>query len=315
MQWVLLAMAPGVLIQVWVQGIGVLVQIVIAVMTALACEAAVLRWRGLTLRPFITDGTAVVGAVLFAVAMPADAAWWLGVLGASFAIVVAKHAYGGVGCNVFNPAMAGYALLLVGFPHTMKAGGLPADASTALSNIFVLTPQVPVDAISGATVLETVRSGLQSMSMLSEIAGAHDVSPFGNAGVGWINLGFLAGGLVLLGMKVIRWQIPVGFLAGMAIVSTLLHVGDPDRHASAVFHLFSGATMLGAFFIATDPVSSPVSARGRLIFGLCAGALTLVIRRFGLYPDGVAFAVLIMNAAAPVIDRLTRPRVLGEPPS
>lgn len=313
MQVVLLAMLPGILVQAWMQGAGVLVQILIAIAAALIVEALMLRWRGLPLRPSLVDGTAIVAAVLFAVSMPADAGWWLGVLGMMFAMVVAKHAFGGVGSNVFNPAMAGYALLLVCYPHQMKAGGMPPDAWSSVANIFRIEGGPSVDAISGATVLETVRSGLQGMSMLSEITATGETSPFGPGGAGWVNAAFLAGGLALLGLGVIRWQIPVGVLAGLVLTSTMLHLGDGERHASAVFHLFSGATMIGAFFIATDPVSSPVSAHGRLVFGLCVGVLLLLIRRYGMYPDGVAFAVLIANAAAPLIDRFTRPRVLGEP--
>jgi electron transport complex protein RnfD len=314
MRRVLLALVPGVIVSVWCFGPGVLLQIVVAVAAALAAEATMLSVRAVAPRPFLLDGTAVVAGVLLGLAMPPLAPWWFAALGAVFAMVVVKHAYGGVGHNLFNPAMAGYALLLVCFPYAMQSWPEPgggARAAEVFSHVFVLKP-VAVDAVSGATALSFVRDGLQGMRMLSELHPAPAMGLVGGSGVEWVNLAFLAGGLALLIMRVIRWQIPVGFISGLFLASLLLHLGDAERHASPLFHLMSGASMLGAFFIATDPVSSPVTPRGRLIFGLLVGVLVIVIRRFGHYPDGVAFAVLLMNAAAPLIDRYTRPRVFGE---
>ncbi len=309
MRRVLVALLPGVIVSAWLLGPGVLLQIAIATVAALAAEAAMLSVRGLAKRPFLFDGTAIVAGVLLGLAMPPLAPWWLGTLAAVFAMVVVKHAYGGVGHNLFNPAMAGYALLLVCFPYAMKSWPAPGAelwAADVLGAVFPVDAS-RVDAVSGATALSFVRDGLQGMKMLSELRPGEAAG-----GAAWVNVAFLGGGLVLLAAGVIRWQIPAGFLAGLIAVSLLLHLGDAQRHASPLFHLMNGATMLGAFFIATDPVSSPVTPRGRLVFGLLVGALVVLIRRFGQYPDGVAFAVLLMNAAAPLIDRYTRPRVYGE---
>lgn len=313
MRRVLMALLPGVIVSVWFLGPGVLLQIAIATLAALAAEAAMLSVRGLAMRPFLFDGTAAVAGVLLGLAMPPLAPWWLGTLAAVFAMVVVKHAYGGVGHNLFNPAMAGYALLLVCFPFAMKAWPVPGAAvwtADVLGAVFPVDGS-RVDAVSGATALSFVRDGLQGMKMLSELRPA-EAAGLAAGGAAWVNAAFLGGGLVLLAAGVIRWQIPAGFLAGLIAVSLLLHLGDAQRHASPLFHLMNGATMLGAFFIATDPVSSPVAPRGRLVFGLLIGAVVVLIRRFGQYPDGVAFAVLLMNAAAPLIDRYTRPRVYGE---
>jgi electron transport complex protein RnfD len=311
MQFVLMTLLPGVLVQMVAQGIGVVAQIVIATIAAVAAEALALHLRAQLIRLALSDGSVLITAILFGLAMPPTAVWWLGTLGIIFAVIVAKHAFGGLGNNLFNPAMAGYALLLVCYPHAMQSG-----MADSLSNTFaaISGSYAPgVDAITGATVLEATRAGLQGMAMMSEIRAANDLSLFSGHSCGWINAAFLFGGLGLLFLRVIRWQIPVGFLCGMLLVASVLWLGDAQRHASPMFHLFSGATMLGAFYIATDPVTSPVAPYGRIIFGLGAGALTMVIRRFGIYPDGVAFAVLLMNALTPLIDRHTRPRVLGEP--
>lgn len=310
---VLIALLPGVIVSAWFLGPGVLLQIGIAALAALAAEAVMLSIRGEPVRRFLFDGTAIVAGALIGLAMPPLAPWWLAALAAVFAMVVVKHAYGGVGHNLFNPAMAGYALLLVCFPYAMKswpAPGAEVWAADVLGAVF-LPDAATVDAMSGATALSFVRDGLQGMKMLSELAPGEAASLLGR-GAPWVNLAFLGGGLALLAAGVIRWQIPAGFLLGLLAVSLLLYLGDAQRHASPLFHMLSGATMLGAFFIATDPVSSPVTPRGRLVFGLLIGALVVLIRRFGHYPDGVAFAVLLMNAAAPLIDRYTRPRVYGE---
>jgi electron transport complex protein RnfD len=313
MRTVLLALLPGIAAQIWVYGPGVALQIVLAAAIGLACEALMLRMRRLPQRVFLTDGSVVVTAVLFALAMPPLASWWLSAIGMAFAVIVAKHAYGGVGCNLFNPAMAGYALLLVCYPHEMHDWPRVFDWPPLTSTLFHLfRVDGDTDAISGATALEHVRRGLQGMRMLSEMKDPAAIGWIGARGGEWVNGAYLAGGIFLLATRAIRWQIPVGFLAGLTIVALALHLGDAERHASPFLHLFSGATMLGAFFIATDPVTSPVTSRGRFIFGVAIGLLVMIIRRFGDYPDGVAFAVLILNAAVPFIDRCTRPRVLGE---
>ena len=314
MRKVLLALVPGIAVQTWVFGLGVLIQIALALIAGIISEALMLALRRQPMRMFLTDGSVCVTALLFALAMPPGAPWWLTFIGMTFAVIVAKHAYGGLGYNIFNPAMAGYALLLVCFPYELKQwtyGGEWMPPTQVFGQILGYI-SAGADAVSGATALEFMRSELRAMKMLSELVDARAFGLFGSGGGEWINVAFLIGGLWLLAVRVIRWQIPVGFLSGLVFLALLFYLGNVDRYASPLFHLFSGAAMLGAFFIATDPVSSPVTPLGRLSFGLAVGMLVYVIRVYGSYPDGVAFAVLIMNAASPLIDRCTRPRVLGE---
>ncbi len=210
--------------------------------------------------------------------------------------LLAKHAYGGLGQNPFNPAMVGYAALLVSFPVEMTRWPVPG---------------ADWDAVTGATALDALRTGLRESYTMGEIRAGAAFGSVGAAGSEWVNLAALAGGLFLLARGVIRWQIPVAMLAGLAVPAALAQWLDPGAHPGALFHLASGATMLGAFFIATDPVSAATSDRGRLYFGAGIGLLTWVIRSFGGYPDGVAFAVLLMNLAVPLIDRYTVPRIHG----
>jgi len=173
-------------------------------------------------------------------------------------------------------------------------------------------PDLSWDAWTGATALDALRTGLRQRLTLQEIRAGAPFGVLGAAGFVWVNLAALAGGLFLLRRGIVRWQIPAALLTGLALPAALAQALDPGGHPGALFHLFSGATMLGAFFIATDPVSAATSDRGRLIYGAGIGFLTWIIRRWGSYPDGVAFAVLLMNLAVPLIDRLTIPRIYGQ---
>lgn len=312
MRQVLWALIPGAALATWWFGVGVPVQIALAIAIGYACEAAMLKLRGQPLRLYLADGSVGVTAVLFALAMPPAAPWWMGALGMVFAVLLAKHAFGGLGHNLFNPAMAGYAFLLVCFPAEMKVWAVAPNAPGLAETLsYVFAGAAPPDAYSGATALEFLRAQLRGMKMISELQGAGVFGHFGGRGFEWVGLGYLAGGLWLLRLGLIRWQIPVGMLGALAVLALLFHLYDADVHASPLFHLLSGAAMIGAFFIATDPVTSPTTPRGRLLFGIGVGVLLYVIRGFGNYPDGVAFAVLIMNAASPLIERLTPPRLLG----
>jgi electron transport complex protein RnfD len=237
-----------------------------------------------------------VTAALIALSVPPSLPLWQLALGVAVAVLLAKHAYGGLGQNPFNPAMVGYAVLLVSFPLEMTRWPAPGGGW---------------DAMTGATALDALRTGLRQSYTMQEIMAGPAFGRVGAGGGEWINLAALAGGLFLLARGVVRWHIPVAVLAGIAVPAMLFHAFDPGAHASASFHLASGATMLGAFFIATDPVSAATSDRGRLFYGAGIGLLTWIIRSWGGYPDGVAFAVLIMNLAVPLIDRCTVPRIHG----
>lgn len=316
---VLLALLPGVLMQWWQFGPGVLINIVLALVLATLAEAAVLSLRRRPLLPFVTDGSAALTAVLLAASLPPLTPWWLTAFGTLFAIIIAKQLYGGLGYNPFNPAMVGYAVLLISFPRYMTAWLPPAGLSPdlpgftdTLALIFQRETALDYDALAQATPLDTLKTQLGLARSVDEIQSvARIFDAFGGKGWQWVNLGYLAGGLWLLRRGIIGWQIPGGFLGALFAGSLLGFLYDPAHHPTPLFHLFSGATMLGAFFIATDPVSAATTPRGRLYYGMGIGALVFIIRSFGGYPDGVAFAVLLFNLAAPAIDYYTPPRVYG----
>jgi electron transport complex protein RnfD len=322
MRLVIFALVPAVIMHIIFMGPGVLVQMILGTATALACEAVALRLRKQSLRRFLTDYTAIITALLLALCLPPLAPWWLVVSGAAFAILLAKHLYGGVGANPFNPAMVGYAVLLVSFPaqlshwlppHVSGLQTIDVGFGEMLNTIF--TGQAPGrmtwDAVTSPTPLDTVRTGLTMGQTMQEIHASAIFGMMGGRGWEWINLATLVGGIWLLIARVIRWHIPVAVLAGIAVPAGFMYSIDPGSYPGSMFHLTSGATMLGAFFIATDPISAATSDRGRLCYGLGVGFITYVIRTWGGYPDGIAFAVLFMNAAVPLIDRYTIPRVYG----
>ncbi|MEQ1439376.1 RnfABCDGE type electron transport complex subunit D [Fontimonas sp. SYSU GA230001] len=301
MRDVLLALAPGVVLYTLLFGSGVLLNILIAALTCVLVEAAVLRLRGKPLKPFLLDHSALVTALLLGLSLPPIAPWWIAVIGSLAAMLLGKHVYGGLGYNPFNPAMVGFVVLLISFPVQMTAW-------PALQPIWA----PDVDAATGATALDHVRTQLGLQRTLSEIGADAPMGLVAGRGWEWIALAWLAGGIYLLWRRTIRWQIPAGVLAGMTLLALPLWAVDPDRYASPLFHALSGATMLGAFFIATDPVSAATTPRGRLLYGTGIGLLVYVIRTWGGYPDGVAFAVLLLNLCAPTIDRYTQPRVYGQ---
>ncbi len=321
MLMVMVAMIPGAAAMVHYFGAGVLVNMLLAVATGLAAEALMLKWRARPLQPFISDGSIVLTALLLALAMPPLVPWWIPVFGMAFATVMGKHLFGGLGYNPFNPAMLGYAMLLIAFPFEMTAwlpptpGGLYGLAeSLRYSFTGVLPDAASIDAVSQATVLDTLRTGIALKQSIEEIRAAHPAIYLGISGFGWawINGLFLAGGLWLMWRRIIAWQIPVAMLATLAALALIFWLLNEQRYASPLFHLFSGAAMLGAFFIATDPVTASTTPRGRLIYGAGIGVLVYVIRTWGGYPDSIAFAVLLMNMTAPTIDHFTQPRVFGE---
>jgi electron transport complex protein RnfD len=317
---VLLAMVPAVIAMVYFFGPAVLINIVLALVVAFGAEALLLKIRHRPIKPFLSDGSAAVTAVLIAVAIPPLSPWWLTVTGVLFAIVFAKHLYGGLGYNPFNPAMVGYVLLLLSFPLEMTTwlpvlslADNPLGFVDAFHLIFYgetaagLTP----DAVSGATPLDAMKTQIGQQIQPELITKQNLFGFVGGLGWEWINIWFLLGGLYLLYKRVISWQVPVAMLASIFVLSMLTQWFAPDISGSPLFHLFSGGTMIGAFFIATDPVSGSTTPNGRLVFGAGVGALTIIIRVWGGYPDGVAFAVILMNMLVPLIDYYTQPKVYG----
>jgi len=320
MLWVLIALVPGILAMLWYFGWGVLINILLAVATALAAEALAMKLRGRPIGPAISDLSAVLTAVLFALAVPPILPWWLTVIGMLFAILVVKQIYGGLGYNPFNPAMAAYVLLLISWPVPMTSWLPVASLSPhalglgdSLAIIFGHHPPAGLtwDTLTSATPLGTMRTELTMNHTIGEIRQNPLWGFVGGRGWEEIFLCYFVGGLFLLYKRVITWHIPVATLGALFAMALIFFLIDPDTHPSPLFHLFTGATMLGAFFIATDPVTASTTLRGQLIFGAGIGILIYIIRSWGGYPDAVAFAVLLMNLAAPTIDHYTQPRVFG----
>lgn len=313
MRDVIIGTVPGIAALTWYFGWGTLINVLLAIAVALACEGLVLKARGKPVGFYLSDLSAAVTAVLLACALPPSAPAWLVVVATSFAIVFGKQLYGGLGMNPFNPAMLGYALALVSFPVEMTTWNLPRDIAghlPAFTDTLAHKFGLPLtDGFTGATPLDTFRQFHSDSARLA----AMPLMDGWLAGKGWehVNLAFLAGGLYLLARRAITWHIPLAFLGTLALVATVGQFFAGTQHASALFHLFSGGTMLCAFFIATDPVSAATSRNGRLVYAAGIALLVWIIRSHGGYPDAVAFAVLLMNLAAPAIDHFTRPRTYG----
>lgn len=322
MQQVLLALVPAAVAHVWFFGPGFLFNLTIASVFCVASEAAMMAARGREPESALSDYSALVTAALIAFALPSLTPWWVTGIASTFGIVVAKHLYGGIGFNVFNPAMAGYVVVLIAFPADMNLWIAPrmgdADYTTlslVQTLVYTLTGALPdgleYDAISRATPLDLMKSGLNQMQTVEEIRALPIMGDFGGRGWEWIGNFLALGGFWLMIRRVVRWHIPVGVFAGLLIPATLAFLIEPGSNPGPGYHLFSGATILCAFFIATDPVSAATSPRGRLVYGLGIGFVIYAIRTWGAYADGVAFGVLLLNMAVPAIDAITRPRIVG----
>lgn len=318
MRQLMLALLPAIAAHVWLFGPGILAGLLLCSVFAIGFETLALLMRDQPLGFYLRDNTALVTAWLLALSMPTLAPWWLYLIGTFFAIIVAKHLYGGLGQNLFNPAMVGYAVLIVSFPVQMTQWAAPAELAThvpslvdAFDLVFAGPGALSADAYTSATPLDNLKTQLRAGGDLTAVMTQPVYGHIGGRGGEIVALMFLLGGLYLLGRRLITWHIPLAFIAGIAVTATLLHWHDPTQHAGALFHLASGSAMLGAFFIATDPVTAASTPKGKLIYAAGAGFLTVIIRSFGNFPDGVAFAILLMNIAAPLIDVYTQPRVFG----
>ena len=280
----------------------------------------------------LKDNTAILTAALLAVSIPPLAPWWIILIGVVFSIAVVKHMFGGVGQNIFNPAMAGYVLLLISFPVQMTSWTPPAPLATMdisfLDSFWLFFTQYTydgfnltqatlvemgrgIDAVSMATPLDHIRNQTMQGFTLNEALNGPIFQGF--AGIGWqhVNVAYLLGGLYLVARRVITWHIPLSIVGALLLFSGIGASFAPDQLPGINIHLLSGATMLGAFFIATDPVSAATSNRGKVYYGLLIGLLIYVIRTWGAYPDAVAFAVLLANLCVPAIDYFSQPTTYG----
>mgnify|MGYP000928902174 CR=1 FL=1 len=295
MWMVVTSLIPAAAAGVVLFGRPALVVIVSSILAAVLAEAFCQRVMGR--RITVGDGSAVVTGLLLALTLPPELPWWMTASGAAFAIIIGKQVFGGLGHNLFNPALAGRAFLLASWPGAMMTWKWPAASLSWAGE--------SVDAIGGATVLGLARQGFfakhgvavpYSQLFMGNIAGS-----LGETSA----LALLIGAVFLLAFRVIDWRIPLGYLGTLAILA-LLAGQDP------IFHLLTGGVLLGAFFMATDYVTTPITPGGRFFFGLGCGVLTFLIRIYGGYPEGVTYAILLMNAAAPLLEKATIPKRFGE---
>ncbi len=317
MRLVIIATLPALLAMTFFFGWGTLINIIWASLLAVTFEAICIKARNRPLYFYLKDYSAVLTAVLIALALPPFAPWWLTAVAVFVAIVIAKQLYGGIGQNPFNPAMVAYALVLISFPLEMTRWTAPFMLQGEGWNIlgFMDTLQLifggwtaHADAFTSATPLDVMRhrGGLtteeawRTSDILANVGAWHAVSA-----------AYVMGGILLLYKKIFSWHTPAAVLISLGGISTLFYLISPDTYADPFFHLTVGGTMLGAFFIATDPVSSATSNKGKIWFGIGIGVLIFTIRTWGNYPDAVAFSILLMNLAAPFIDQYTQPRTYG----
>lgn len=285
MQRVLLALLPGAVTLGAFYGFAYLPRLAFAVTLGLAIEAAALAAQRRPVTAALRDGSTVVTCTLLALALPPDTGWWVLAIAVTAAVGLAKHLYGGLGANPFNPAAVGYAVVLVSFPMALATWPIPADGLTSATALTSLRHR------EALTVAEAWRPEL-------------GFGALGGYGWEWINAAFLAGGLALLAMRLAAWRVPAAMLGTLILLALLGYdEGSSGSLGSPLFHLFSGGTMLAAFFFATDPVTHPASARGQIVFGCVVGAVTFVVRGFGAYPDGLVFGILLGNAVTPWLDR------------
>ncbi|HHC74601.1 MAG TPA: electron transport complex subunit RsxD [Thiothrix sp.] len=312
------ALLPGTLVMFYFFGWGVLLNISLAITFAIILESFMLYLRQRPIRPFLGDYSALVTAWLLGLSLPPLAAWWLILVAIFFAIVIAKHLYGGLGYNPFNPAMVGYAVVLISFPIEMtqwlSAQYFHAELfsfTESLNTVFFGLSHTQWDALTSATPLDHLKTNLHLNITISESMNSEQYGWLAGKGWEWISLAFLMGGVWLIYRKVITWHIPFAFLLGLTLIASFFWLWDSESYASPLFHVLSGAAILGAFFIATDPVSASTTPTGKLIYAAGIGLSTYIIRTWGGFPDGVAFSVIIMNMAVPLIDYYTKPRVFS----
>lgn len=315
---VLLALTPATLFGFWLYGWPAVNLWAVSLIAAIVGEAFVIRLQDRAVRPALMDGSGILTAWLLAISLPPFAPWWIAVLGSLFAVIIGKQLFGGLGQNVFNPAMAARVMLLISFPLEMTTWVAPAaQAPSWMDSLRITFLSQPIDSMASASLLGHVKTdytlgiGLeQSLTGYYVPLDALWGSRVGSMGETAAVL-LLLGGLFLIARRIITWHAPVAMLLGVALPALVFNLIDGDHYAGPMVHLLSGGLMLGAFFIVTDPVTSPNTVLGQFIFGLGCGLLTWIIRTWGGYPEGVAFAVLLMNAATPVIDQYIKPRIYG----
>lgn len=304
MYGVLIALLPAFAVSLYFFGLGALVVTATSVLACVFFEWAIGKFILKRETTSITDGSAIITGVLLAFNLPSNLPVWIIIIGALFAIGVAKMSFGGLGCNPFNPALAGRVFLLLSFPVQMTSWPAVGQLTAYTDAVTTATP---------LAVMKGVINGAPGFS-LDQLPGAWDLFFGNNPGcIGEVSaLALLLGLAYMLWKKIITWHIPVSILVTVFVFAGIMHLVNPELYVSPVVQLLSGGLLLGAVFMATDYVTSPMSHRGMLIYGVCIGALTVVIRLFGAYPEGMSFAILIMNAFTPLINTYVKPKRFGE---
>jgi Na+-translocating ferredoxin:NAD+ oxidoreductase subunit D len=306
MYGVLLSLVPAFLVSLYLFGAGALVVTIVSIASCVIFEAVIQKYI-LKTEVRISDGSAMVTGVLLAFNLPSNLPWWMILVGALFAIGVGKMTYGGLGNNPFNPALVGRVFLLISFPVQMTSWPLPYS-----SRMHYL------DAATGATPLGVLKEAIRNGGAIPEIMKQlpdHTQLFLGQMGgsLGEVSaFALILGFLWLLYKKIITWHIPVCMVTTIFIFTGILWMLDPSKNASPVFHILTGGVMLGAIFMATDLVTSPMTKPGMVLFAVGIGIITVVIRVFGSYPEGVSFAILIMNAFVPLINKYIKPTRFGK---
>ena len=303
MYGVIIALIPALLVSFYMFGLGAVIVTVTSVVACVFFEWAITKFILKRSRNTILDGSAALTGLLLAFNLPSNLPLWIVLIGALVAIGIGKMTFGGLGCNPFNPALVGRVFLLISFPVQMTSWPLTSQWSSY------------TDAATGATPLSLMKQAVHGdTEALSQLPSVMDLFLGNNPGcIGEVSaLALLLGLLYMLWKKIITWHIPVSILVTVFVFGSILHWADPVKYASGMTQLFTGGLMLGAIFMATDYVTSPMNHKGMLIYGVAIGFLSIVIRTFGAYPEGMSFAILIMNAFTPLINTYCKPKRFGE---
>ncbi|MCC8171689.1 MAG: RnfABCDGE type electron transport complex subunit D [Parabacteroides sp.] len=295
MYGVLIALVPAFLVSLYYFGLGALIVTLTSVSACVLFEYLIQKFL-MKEEPTLCDGSAILTGVLLAFNLPSNLPVWIILIGALAAIGIGKMSFGGLGNNIFNPALVGRVFLLISFPAQMTTWPVPGHF-----------PMTYTDAQTGATVLSALQEGVTDLPSFMDMLIGHMGGSLGEVGAIALILGFL----FMLARKIITWHIPVTILVTVAVFSGIMHAIDPVRYVSPLVQLLSGGLLLGAIFMATDYVTSPMSKKGMVVYSVGIGLLTVIIRLFGSYPEGMSFAILIMNAFTPLINSYMKPKHFG----
>ncbi len=308
MYGVVIAMIPAMLVSFIFFGLGAIKVTLVSILACLIFEYLIQKFI-LKEEPMIKDGSALITGMLLAFNLPSNFPIWMIIVGSAVAIGMGKMSFGGLGKNPFNPALVGRVFLLISFPVQMTSWPKPMVFNLGMSSL---------DGQTGATALGIMKEGLKagqsSMELFNQIPSYMDIF-LGKMGgsLGEISaIAIILGGLYMLYKKIITWHIPITFIGTVLIMTAIFWFICPEKHATPAFHLLTGGLLLGALFMATDMVTSPMAPTGMIIFGIGCGLLTVLIRMFGAYPEGVSFAILIMNAVTPLLNKYFKPKRFGK---